>query len=366
MTNIPLVVRWVFTCLLLCCILPLCTPADVNGDCNPHFHNPEAVERTVVKAKELLERFPTEVALKDRLAVMVLFSRGFGLQSGAGSNRLNFLNCALKQFLTRVAKTTPVDIYIWVLEGESPSQPIEVPDWLNATSFPRVNVIPIPRETWRVPCGLMHDSKWNLRKHFPVDYYLMGRWRLTFSFDFAKAMGYEYHMQFDDDAVALSDVPFNIVEKMRTESHSMAVTSDWIRENQHVILGLPELSSFWLRMNKVQPVGDLYEHCNPKSIDGLTTQGWDAGYHPGFWLITKVSWWFSEQPQSYLETILRSGKDVEGRWQEQAVMNIMKSIFIPTSQVLVMHKPDIGHDRHRRDNFINWCEKQGYPALYPH
>lgn len=352
-----------FVTTLLLNITSIHASPDVNGNCNPHFHNTEAVDSTVLKAKELLNRFPSDVPIKDRLAVMILFSRGFRSQNGAGANRLNYLHCALKQFLNRAGKYTPVDIYIWVLENEDAANPLTIPSWLNSTAFPRVNVIPIPRETWRIPCGLMHESKWNLRKHFEVDYYLMGRWRLTFSLDFARAMGYDYHMQLDDDAVLLGDVNFNMVEKMRSSSIDMAVSSDIIYENTHVVLGLAELTNFWIRMNKYEPKGNLFAHCKPPNLSGLTSETWDKSYHPGFWFITSVPWWFSEQPQSYLETVLRSGKDVEGRWQEQGVMNMMRQVMIPESNVLVMNV-DIGHDRHRKSNFVNWCEKQGYAAIY--
>jgi hypothetical protein len=347
---------WVALCIL---VIARAQEKDINGLCNPLFHNADAVESTVAKAKELLNRFPSEVPIRDRLAVMILFSKGFTGQSGA---RLNYLNCALKQFLNRAGKSTPVDIFIWVLEPEDATQSLHVPSWLNTTAFPRVNVIPIPRETWRVPCGLMHESRWNLRRHFDVDYYLMGRWRLTFSLDFARSMGYEYHMQLDDDAVLLSDITYNMVEKLRSSDINMAVNGDFIYENVPVILGLPELTQFWLKMNKFQPIGNILEHCKQKHVTGITSEGWDKGYHPGFWMITRISWWFSENPQSFLETVLRSGKDVEGRWQEQAVMNIMRQIFIPDSRVLVM-EPDIGHDRHRKENFVNWCERQGYPPI---
>lgn len=333
--------------------------------CNPTHHNPEAVQGTVEAAKSLIGRFPTEVAIKDRLAVMILFSRGFHPERGAGANRLNYLRCALLQFQRRIAVKTPVDIYIWVLQPSGDAgKAIEVPEWLNSTAFPRVNVIGIPSESWRVPCGLLPDSQWNLRKKFDFDYYLMGRWRLTFSLDFAQAMGYEYHMQFDDDAVVLSDVDYNIVDKLRTEKHDMAVTSDLLGEVPHITLGLAELTNFWIKINKYTVQGALFSRLNPKSLAGLSSDGWDRYYHPGYWMITRIGWWYDSLPQSYLEMILRSGKDIEARWQEQAVMNMMRLVFIPEAQVHIMHKPDIGHDRHRKENYQNWCAKQGIEAIY--
>ena len=87
----------------------------------------------------------------------------------------------------------------------------------------------IPDSSWEVPCGLVDQGQWAARKHFDIgktleyihtyvhtylhtyihtyidtdrtDYFMMGRWRLTFSLDFARRMGYKYHLQFDDDAM---------------------------------------------------------------------------------------------------------------------------------------------------------------------
>ena len=57
--------------------------------------------------------------------------------------------------------------------------------------------------------------------------------------------------------------------------------------------------------------------------------------------------------------IIIIGRDIEGRWQEQAVMNMIRLIFIPYKQLWVMNDIDIGHDRHTKSNFENWCIKSG-------
>lgn len=45
--------------------------------------------------------------------------------------------------------------------------------------------------------------------------------RLTFSLDFAKEMGYKYHLQFDDDAMLNSKIQYNIVDKFKENNYLM-------------------------------------------------------------------------------------------------------------------------------------------------
>lgn len=353
------IIAWIF---VLC--------PHVVGDkpqCNPEFHNTNEVQSTVLKAQTLLNRFPTEVAIKDRLAVMILLSRGFHPEKGSGANRLNHLNCALIKFQKMLGSTTPHDIYIWVLN--TTKNPVEIPLWLNATAFPRVNVIEIPEITWTTPCRLLPDSKWNLRRKFDLDYYLMGRWRLTFSLDFARAMGYDYHLQFDDDAIMMTPINYNLIAKLREGKYDVATSSDLYGEVAHIANGLAELTRFWLRFNHFQVRGNLFEkrfHKGfEKSTNGLSSDSFDRYYHPGYFFLIRLEWWYSEHPQSYLETILRSGKDIEARWQEQLIMNMMQYVFVPEQQLLVLDDPGINHDRHKKQNFQDWCVAKGIPAIYP-
>eukprot|EP01032_Pedospumella_encystans_P038939 gene38939-44143_t len=157
------------------------------SNCNDQHHNHDAVSANAEKAKAMLLNHPTDVPIKDRLLVQVLFSKGF-VNSPEMAGRLNYLRCALLKLKANMMEKTTVDVFIWTLNSTS-VVPV-IPDWFNSKDFPRMNIISIEPDTWRIPCGLIEDSKWAVRKHFDIDYYLMGRWRLSFSLDFAKEMGY--------------------------------------------------------------------------------------------------------------------------------------------------------------------------------
>lgn len=331
-----------------------------DNPCSPLIRNPDAVKSAASQAQELLKHWDGAVPIKDRLAVMILFSRGF---TKSDSSRLEWLRCALLKLQRNLQTTTPADVFIWTLNSSS-VVPI-VPAWLTAAAFPRVNVIAIPEEAWRIPCELKPDSQWVVRKHFDIDYYLMGRWRLAFSLDFAKALGYDYHLQFDDDAMLNAPIPYNIVTRFRDKSYDIGVFSDLIGEVAHVVAGLPELTYYWLKMNRHTVQGALLKHLRPSALSALTTDGWDRMYHPGYFLLFSVSFWFREDVQDYLTAVLRSGRDIEGRWQEQSVMNMIGLVFVPEERYWVMQEVDIGHDRHKRGNFDSWCVKTGLITAAP-
>jgi hypothetical protein len=171
------------------------------------------------------------------------------------------------------------------------------------------------------------------------------------------------------------------------------VFSDLIGEVPQATLGLPELTRYWLTITQFKPKGPLLKNLRPPSLDGLTSEGWNRLYHPGYFILFKVDLWFQSDVQDYLTTVFRSGRDIEGRWQEQAVMNMIRCtvtyaatllilvccyytafsvlyicgtlsavLFVPWKQLWVPADLDLGHDRHSRGNFEKWCVASGVLA----
>ena len=83
-----------------------------------------------------------------------------------------------------------------------------------------VYTMEIQREAWFVS-SLANDTSWVGRDAFDLDYYLTGRWRLTFSLDFAHQMGYKYHLQLNDDTIINNKIGYNFIDKMMTSGVSM-------------------------------------------------------------------------------------------------------------------------------------------------
>ena len=94
---------------------------EVGENCNDEFHNTEAVARSVVKATSLSERFPTDVPIKDRLAVMILFSKGFsGINSADFENdffceKTRFQSIYETNFLIFLLKASAESCVTWIL-----------------------------------------------------------------------------------------------------------------------------------------------------------------------------------------------------------------------------------------------------------
>lgn len=201
-------------CLLLLGVLIGLLSTSLVGsiECNYEYHNRDAVARSVQRAQKLIESSPkNRPSIEERVAVMILFSSGLH----GNNNRLEYLRCALSKIQKNLMQHTPMDIFIWTRNATTKSVLDKHIPWYNSSTFPHVHFMEIEPETWKVPCNLTDDSKWEVRKHFNVDYYLMGRWRLTFSLDFARAMGYKYHAQIDDDLLINKPVEYNLIDKMR-------------------------------------------------------------------------------------------------------------------------------------------------------
>jgi hypothetical protein len=66
-----------------------------------------------------------------------------------------------------------------------------------------------------------------------------------------------------------------------------------------------------------QPIGELFDHLDPPDISGLTTEGWDGVHYQGCFQLIDVNFWHDEIVQNFLQLMLKTGSDMEQRWQEQ-------------------------------------------------
>lgn len=180
---------------------------------------------------------------------------------------------------------------------------------------------------------------------------------MTYSLDFAKEMGYNYHLQLDDDALINTQINYNLVKRLQKSNTEMAFYPDKFGTPLHLTLGLCELTRFWLRVNNFEPVGDIFKSLNPPNFNGMTTDGWNRMCHSGYFIIIKIDFWFSKPIQSYLTTLFRSGRDIEGFYTEQTIMNMIKLVFVRENRYFLLNDINIIHDRHKVEslNFVQRC-----------
>jgi len=124
-------------------------------------------------------------------------------------------------------------------------------------------------------------------------------------------MGYKYHLQLDDDTIVNSKVSYNIIQRMSTLNIKMAVPYQIWQDSPEMLAGLAELTRYWIYINGFVPTGPLYDHLTPKSLQGLTTETWDRKYHPGYFTVLDLEFWFDAKVQDYLATVLRVSNAIQ-------------------------------------------------------
>jgi len=191
--------------------------------------------------------------------------------------------------------------------------------------------------------GLGHNSTWIRRHQFSYEYYMMGRWRLTFMFDFVREMGHKYMLQIDDDTFVKQMVDFNMVQVFSRDKVAMAVWRNVETDPEDVMLGLPEFSRYWMKTRGMEtPLGPLLNHLR----DGnYSSEAWDREYYRGCFLVCSVDFWFDAAVQDYLQLMFKTGSDIEQRWQDQAVQNMLRLLFVKPEALHVFHNIDITHGK---------------------
>ena len=184
---------------VLCAAFLLCTLVVVHGvevtrACNASElqdnYSPSSLtlERALqlIAAKGTHSAWPANVT--DRIVVMFLEQHN----TRAAAPRLK---CAVSRLCNGLAHTA-FDIFVWT----RPDKVAELETW----NFPgiddwrcRLFVMPIQPTSMMMPYNVRPSDVWRGNppwnsNMFGAEYRLMGRWRLAFSFKFARAIGYEY------------------------------------------------------------------------------------------------------------------------------------------------------------------------------
>jgi hypothetical protein len=175
----------------------------------------------------------------------------------------------------------------------------------------------------------------------------MGRWRLAFAPAFSKAMGYSYFAYWDTDAIPTSDLNVDIVKTFREKNYEMGVFSGSGGvgiEKADVLIGIAEFTAFFmLTEGYTKPVGSIFKHVVPGNRSGLTSEGYDRQYYRGFFGVFSVDFWYRPIVQRFLTLVMITGKDIEMRWQEQGVINMMRLLFVPEERIFALDRGIVHH-----------------------
>ncbi len=313
MLNIPLLIV-----SLLLLLNSLLASQDVS-----HQYSQDVIKSTEEAYKTL--KMQHILSTTGRLAIMISFSHSIVHPlTEAILWHIHHLHCSLRKLYDHLGDHTPIDVFLWISRDEASI----LPRWL-FEEFPSVIILPIPASSWTIPKDLDSFDTWKHRHQFSADYHLNARWRLTFAMDFVYEMKYSYVLFADDDLFMMDSIDFNIIESFTENQIFMAVRERYVIEMSPYILGLPEFTRYWMTIrNYTTPVGDLFNHITPPSLDGLTTAGWDKIVYPGCFFMINVEFYFSPLVSDYRKHIIRSGSDMELRWTEQVKPSSLYSLTI--------------------------------------
>jgi len=286
--------------------------------------------------QEILIR-ASPVPIRDRLAVVILFYYHLGPE---GHSRYASLHCSLSKLYEHVRPHTPTDAFIFV-NHESRGF---LPAWLE-TDFENLHVVSVDPKSWELPANLSPEHTWSAQEFGP-DYRSMGRWRLTYGPDFARALGYQYLLSIDDDLFIQDRAPFaaNLLDVFKEQSTAMAFRDRMVIDREDVLEGLPELVKFWIVTRKVKyPQGPLVEQFSPPTVDAMSSQTWNRVTYSNSFHLINLDFWFEPPVQDFLHLVLATGSDVTQRWSEQAVMNMIRLLFLPVGNVYLFPQASMVH-----------------------
>lgn len=114
----------------------------------------------------------------NRLAIIVLFK-----YETTDQEKISSLFCSIRSLIFSMSRT-PIDVYLFSTSKFF----VEHQHWVQELN---VTMVPMQLEDmWCIPKGLIDPSKWAWRQFFPIDYYLMGQWRLLFVPNFVRSTYY--------------------------------------------------------------------------------------------------------------------------------------------------------------------------------
>lgn len=136
-------------------------------------------------ARNMLTNKGINIILNENvLAVMILYTYGLNKHNSKQ------IHCTLKLLNENLGYKTPLHTYLWLGDYKYGDT---LPYWLEQMN--NVFVMELDSNSWKVPDHLGSIDKWAKYESTHLNYYLMGRWRLTFQPMFVMHMNYQYFVQ---------------------------------------------------------------------------------------------------------------------------------------------------------------------------
>lgn len=257
------------------------------------------------------------VSRRDALAVVYLHSGAFE----EASNRL--LLCSLQHLYTYIAQNTSLVVYVFYAEQSPPTE--QVLDHA-VTRCLGIHWIPLERDYWSIPKEAERRRRYFTLPRYSDDYRLMGHWRLTFPFEYVRALGHRYLHFMDDDSIVLSSLNYSIVRMFDEKGYNLGYIN--LREDVIPCIALPELARYYITRYSVDFDSTMLRN-DTKSmhLNGLYSGGWRCTVMHGNFVTISLDFWFRNDVQLFLRLALLTGDHIVHRWNEQLVIGMIRLLF---------------------------------------
>jgi hypothetical protein len=150
----------------------------------------------------------------------------------------------------------------------------------------------------------------------------------------------------DDDLMVMHPFQYNLVQHFDRHEIAVAYRNKIFEDIPEVVTGLPELARYWMVTHNMSvPLGSLFEHLQPPTIDGLSSVGWDRHTFQASFLVINTDFWFEDAMQDFVNLALNTGGDLLQRWGEQGVINMALLLLLEPRHILLLPQLSLVHEK---------------------
>ena len=256
----------------------------------------------------------------EKLAINFLHTHSFAMNKTK-------LTCALSLLKLHLLPNTPCDVFIFYRTMPSLDLQMKYSEILGQ----KVEFVQVEDKYWQLPDAAVDTKGWTAERGFSRDFRLVGHFRLLVPFKFARSLGYRYLLTMDDDAFVTTPIKENLVKVMSQSKLKMTYTA--LTSTKGFDIALPELVRYFLVSNHITPSPLLFQDCVPPNISGFVTsgnknEGWKGTVLYANWFIIDVNFWFTDMVQRFVNLTTGTGDHIRHRWNEQAVIGMVRLIFV--------------------------------------
>lgn len=173
-------------------------------------------------------------------------------------------------------------------------------------------------------------------------------------FNVLHSAGYEWVIRVDTDSAFPAPIQYNLIDTLvaRNAEYGFRVM---IPEPPHVLVGLAEAARYWVEVEEVQPTF-LYKHCNPKTSQGISINGWDKLMIYNNFYVTKLSFWMQPKVQAWLKFLEHTNGHYKFRWGDAPVHTLTLEMFMPEKKIVEFTFPYVHNGGWQADQCTS-CSK---------